>query len=75
MIWTLIFWKRTIERMIAAMAAAALGGIGTNQFIEAIEWTAVISVTALTGVMMLLSSLAASHVADKGTPDWVRLSE
>jgi len=54
------FWASALEGAIRASAAAALAVIGTDQLISALgtDWTQVVGVAVLAGVIALLTAVA-----------------
>lgn len=65
--FTLAFWKGTLERIVASIAGGALGAIQAEAFgvIEA-DWQGILSVALGAGVVSLLKALAAG--ARDGNP-------
>jgi len=63
MIMTSNFWKSTIEVAIKAAAAAALGVIGTDQFITAmsVDWLQVGGVALLAAIVSILTAIVAPN--------------
>lgn len=63
MIMTAAFWKSTGEAAIKAAAAAALGVIGTDQFLTAmsVDWTQVGGVALLAGIVSILTAIVAPN--------------
>ena len=57
--FTLNFWKATLERIVASIAGGALGAIGAETFgvIQA-DWAGIVSVALGAGVVALLKALA-----------------
>lgn len=52
------FWKAALIRAIRTIAQTAIASIGTAALIERVNWLAVLSASALAGVLSLLTSLA-----------------
>ena len=54
------FWASALENSVRSAAAAALAVIGTDQLISAlgIDWTQVVGVAILAGVIALLTAVA-----------------
>jgi hypothetical protein len=54
------FWASALEGAVRAAAAAALAVIGTDQLISAlgVDWTQVVGVAVLAGVIALLVAIA-----------------
>lgn len=63
MIMTVDFWKSTGEAAIKAMAAAALGVIGTDQLLTAVavDWATVGGVALLAGIVSVLTAIIAPN--------------
>lgn len=63
MIMTADFWKSTLESAIKAAAAAALGVIGTDQFLTAmsVDWVTVGGVALLAGIVSILTAIVAPN--------------
>lgn len=59
MIMTADFWKSTLEVAIKAAAAAALGVIGTDQFLTAmnVDWATVGGVALLAAIVSVLTAI------------------
>lgn len=52
------WWKAALVRALKTVCQTAIATIGTVALIEQVNWIAVISATALAGVLSLLTSLA-----------------
>ena len=52
------FWKAAFVRALRTVAQTAVATIGTAALIERVNWLAVLSASALAGVLSLLTSLA-----------------
>lgn len=63
MIMTADFWKSTVEVAIKAAAAAALGVIGTDQFLTAmnVDWATVGGVALLAAAVSVLTAIVAPN--------------
>lgn len=51
------FWKAALTRAIRTIAQTAIATIGTTAFIESVNWIAVLSASALAGVLSVLTSI------------------
>ena len=56
--FTRIWWKAAGIRAIRTVAQTAIATIGTAALIERVNWLAVLSASALAGVLSLLTSIA-----------------
>lgn len=52
------WWKAAFVRALRTVAQTAVATIGTAALIERVNWLAVLSASALAGVLSLLTSLA-----------------
>lgn len=52
------WWKAAFVRALKTVAQTAVATIGTAALIERVNWLAVLSASALAGVLSLLTSLA-----------------
>ena len=52
------FWKAALNRALRTIAQTAIATIGTTAVIEQVNWIAVLSASALAGVLSLLTSIA-----------------
>lgn len=52
------FWKAAVVRSVRTIAQTAIATIGTTAVIEQVNWLAVLSASALAGVLSLLTSIA-----------------
>lgn len=52
------FWKAAAIRAVRTIAQTAIATIGTTALIENVQWLAVLSASALAGVLSLLTSIA-----------------
>ena len=62
------WWKAALIRALKTVAQTAVASIGTAALIESVNWLAVLSASALAGILSLLTSLAGLPEvdADKG---------
>lgn len=52
------WWKAALVRAVKTVAQTAIATIGTTALIEKVNWIAVLSASAVAGVLSLLTSLA-----------------
>lgn len=52
------WWKAALIRCLKTVAQTAIATIGTAALLENVNWLAVLSASALAGVLSLLTSLA-----------------
>lgn len=52
------WWRAAAIRAVKTIAQTAIATIGTSALIEGVNWLAVLSASALAGVLSLLTSLA-----------------
>lgn len=65
-----IWWKAAFVRALKTVAQTAVATIGTAALIERVNWLAVMSASALAGVLSLLTSLAGlPEVREEQTDD------
>lgn len=64
------WWKAAFVRALKTVAQTAVATIGTSVLIECVNWLAVLSASALAGVLSLLTSLAGlPEVREEQTSD------
>ena len=59
------WWKAAAIRALKTVAQTAIATIGTAALIENVNWLAVLSASALAGVLSLLTSLAGLPEVEK----------
>lgn len=52
------FWKAALIRALHTIAQTAIAVIGTSAVLEEVDWIAVLSASALAGLVSLLKSVA-----------------
>ena len=52
------FWKAAAVRAIRTICQVAVAMIGTSVFLEDVNWIAVLSASALAGIVSILTSIA-----------------
>lgn len=52
------FWKASLIRAIRTIAQTAVSMIGTSVLISDVNWVAIVSASALAGVLSILTSIA-----------------
>lgn len=72
MIWSKLFWKDTVERVVSTVAQAATGvltagGLGLFD----VDFKNVLSVSLLAGLLALAKSVAATYIGDPGNASFV----
>ncbi|HEU5223921.1 MAG TPA: holin [Candidatus Lumbricidophila sp.] len=73
--FTLTFWKDTIERAIATTAQVAIALLGADGLgVLTVNWPQVGSVASLAGLLAVLKALAAARLGDPGTASLVTVS-
>ena len=60
------WWKAALIRALKTMAQTAVATIGTTALITDLNWTVVLSASALAGVLSVLTSLAGLPEVDSG---------
>lgn len=70
MIFTRNWWKAAFVRALKTVAQTAVATIGAAALIERVNWLAVLSASALAGILSLLTSLAGlPEVREEQTSD------
>lgn len=74
--WSLSFWKQTVERAVRTAAQVALSFfvVGEMGILE-VDWVQLGSVTALAALASVLMSVVGSGLNDPENPSMVRLSD
>lgn len=69
MIWTLSYWKSTLELVVRGAAIAALTAMGGSA-LDAwhLNWKTIGGMALSGAVLSLLTSLSSATVGDKGSP-------
>lgn len=68
------WWKAAFVRALKTVAQTAVATIGTAALIERVNWLAVLSASALAGVLSLLTSLAGLPEVQTGDEDKGRIT-
>ncbi|MDR1754175.1 MAG: holin [Eubacterium sp.] len=61
------FWLDVLERAVKTAAHSAIAVIGTHTVLGEVDWKVVLSVTAMSTIMSVLTSIASHSFGDKGT--------
>lgn len=70
--FTALFWKGTVERLVKTIAQTVLAVLGADWFnVMDVDWPQVISVVGGAAALSLLSSLLSAGVGPSGTPSLV----
>lgn len=66
------WWKAAFVRALKTVAQTAVATIGTSVLMESVNWLAVLSASALAGVLSLLTSIATGlPEVDSGWNAWI----
>lgn len=63
------WWRAALIRALKTVCQTAIATIGTAALISDVSWTAVLSASALAGVLSLLTSLAGLPEVEGGSGD------
>lgn len=55
--WTKEYWRACFTRAFHAVAQTAIATISTSTFMEEVNWVAVLSASALAGILSILKSI------------------
>ena len=70
------WWKQAGERAIKTLVQVSIATIGTSAMIENVNWLAVLSASALAGILSILTSIASIPVPENSeTTDLNRTSQ
>lgn len=70
--WSKQFWRDTAERAIKTVAQTAVALLGTGAIgLLDVDWVQVASVSALAGIVSVLTSIGSDNIGTKGTPSLV----
>lgn len=76
MLWTIQFWRETIERMVKSAAGGALLVIGANEAnVLTLDFANLAGFAGGAALISLLMSLASSPFGDPGTPSLIKGGE
>lgn len=72
--WTVSFWKQTVERAVRTTAQVALSFwvLGQTSFMD-VDWAQVAGVAGLAALTSVLMSLVATGMNDKDNPSMVKM--
>lgn len=63
------WWECALMRALKTVAQTAIATIGTSALLAEVNWLVVISASALSGILSLLTSLAGLPEVKEGDPD------
>lgn len=70
--WSKKFWQDAAERAIKTVAQTAVALLGTGAIgLLDVDWVQVASVSALAGIVSVLTSIGSDNIGTKGTPSLV----
>ena len=76
MMWTIGFWKETVERAIKTAAQAGLAFFVVGETgIATVDWATVGGVAAVAAIASVLTSLASAPFGPAHSPSLVQVSE
>ncbi len=52
------FWKSAMIRAVKSMAQATIAALGTTALITEVDWLTVMSMSAMTGLLSILTSIS-----------------
>ena len=65
-IWTSLFWKDAIERVLSTVAQVLIAVLSVDGLnLVALDWTAVLSTVAIAGALSLLKAIVANSVTGR----------
>lgn len=69
MIWTVQFWRNTLELVLRGAAIGAVTGMG-GSVVDAwhLDWKTIAGMALSGGLLSLVTSLSSSQVGAKGSP-------
>jgi hypothetical protein len=74
LMWTLVFWKQTVERAVktAAQAGMAFFVIGTTSAMD-VDWVTVGGISGAAAIASVLTSLASAPFGEPESPSLVEV--
>ena len=69
------FIKDTAERAIKTICQTAVATIGATAMIGEVNWLAVLSTSALAGIVSVLTSIGSYNIGDTGTASLIKKGE